>query len=198
MLDLLGRVAPQQERRHLPRHAPADLAIFAERHEKLVVAGRLRRRRDVVAHGQRVDDVVVERLVGQRIGGRPGPRLVALLLRVRRHDLVVGALHAELGRPRPADEIFRIDRAGQMHVQVGALRHRLRKARSSVWSARRPEKRAAVTHVLPTQPQPSTNRPMIAATIRTSATQLPAACSETPHENPPRRLRRGGMLASAV
>jgi hypothetical protein len=92
---------------------------------------------DEGAHGEAVDEVVVERLAGERVGGGnlAGGAVVGLV--VLRLDEVEGVLSfrnsgcagvnwrdAEALLRRFGDEGFGIDGAGEMHVQVGAFGHR--------------------------------------------------------------------------
>ena len=104
-----------------------------ERCEKVIVS-RLLGGGDEGSHGKYVDQLVVELLVGQRVGCSPALFATNRLRRQAaghgrrfvKHECL--GVDAEVVFRRFADEAFRVDGARQVGVQVGALRHVVKKA----------------------------------------------------------------------
>ena len=91
-----------------------------ESSEKLVMAGRYRRCPQKKSHRQRIHQLVIETLVARDIRhGRVSRRAIA----GRIDNAHVGGAQAQAVPHRPLDQTFGIDAAGEMNVEVGALRH---------------------------------------------------------------------------
>ena len=83
--------------------------------EELVVAAPAAGR-DVAAHGEGVDELVVEGLIGEGVGGRD-----EWLGAGRRDELEGIWVDAEVFLDGLGEKGFGVDGAGEMHVEVGAL-----------------------------------------------------------------------------
>src|ERR1700691_1697823 len=77
--------------------------------------------RDKAAHGESVDEAVVEVLIGGGDLSRKRSGWNQLALAGRLGTLEGAAVYAEAVFAGGADEALRIDRAGKVDVQVGAL-----------------------------------------------------------------------------
>lgn len=111
----------------VPRIGAAE---FRECPEEMVVSGHALRG-DEAAHRKRIDQIVVESLVFGYVGGgniaglTHGRGLGSRLDRLRFSEGLRGRIYAETVFAADADEGLGIDRAVEMIVQIGALRHAL-------------------------------------------------------------------------
>ena len=107
-------------------------AELGEGSEEMIVPG-LALRGNEAAHGEGIDQLVVEALVLRHVGGGNVARfahrlrLRAGLDRLRLGEALGDRIDAETVLAADADEGLGVDRAVEMIVQVGALRHALEK-----------------------------------------------------------------------
>jgi len=109
---------------------------FVEDREEFVVAGRHGGSWQECAHRERIDEPVVELLIAHGVGDRQRSRAVAL--RLGQHDAL--QVDAKIFLRGPSEEPLRVDRAGEVGVEVAALRHAIEeRAQRGVIVARRRE-----------------------------------------------------------
>jgi hypothetical protein len=136
VLHVFDVVALELVDRHVGEMRAGHRAEPVEHREEFVVPCRHGGRRQEVAHRERVDEPVIELLVAYRVGYRP--RSGAVALRLRQDDILRIDTKSFLGRP--GDVVLRVNGAGQVRVQVRALRHAMQeRAQRGVILARRPE-----------------------------------------------------------
>ena len=119
VLHVLAVILLELVDRHVDETRAGCRAEFIECREEFVVIARHRDGRHEGARRERIDQLIVELLIVHGVGRGHVARKVALRLRQQG----VRRVRAEMLLGRPRDETFRIDGAGQMGVEVAALRH---------------------------------------------------------------------------